>query len=63
MSSMSRIGRPGAGYGEPSLSGQAPLHGRPNSHFTSWRTATASMCILAVVVVLLVLDLVVPLLV
>lgn len=60
MSSTARIGRPAAWLRGRSRGG--PVQGRPARCFTSRRSAAASMCILAVVVALLVVDLVGPLL-
>jgi hypothetical protein len=42
--------------------GRSDRHDSPLGYFTSWRSAVASVAVLAVVVALLVVDLVLPLL-
>lgn len=60
MSSITRAARSDTGS-EVMLASGAPS-GLPFHHFTSWRSAVASMVVLALVVALLVVDLAVPLL-
>jgi hypothetical protein len=60
MSSITQVGRHDAGAQVPFSNGATPHEG-PLGYFTSWRSAVASMVILAVVVAVVVVDLVAPL--
>lgn len=60
MSSITQVGRHDAGSTVPFSNGATPQE-PPLGYFTSWRSAVASMMILAVVVAVVVVDLVVPL--